>query len=1038
VNLSDLSLKRPVFATVIILALVILGFYSYASLNIDNMPNIDIPYVMVTVVWPGVAPAQMETEVAKKVEEAVGQVPGVKHITSYSDEGLARVVVEFTMETSPAEATQNVRDKLSAIRGDLPQDIQEPVISKFDMNAQPIISLAVSGSIPLREMTSLVDDTIKPSLEKVTGVGQINTYGYQQREIQIELDRDKLAAYGITTTDVLNSLKSQNQDVPAGSMTSGSNEVTVRTAGKITAVDQFQNLPVVKKNGVQFYIKDIAKVNDGIKEQDSLALFNGKPAIGIDLIKQSGSNTVAVADEAKQAVAALKKQLPSGVNVDVVRDNSTFIRDSVNDVVHTIFEGSLLAILVIFLFLKDWRSTLISAVALPTSIISTFFAFKLLGYTLNMMTLMALSLAVGLLIDDAIVVIENIVRHLKMGKKPLEAARDGAAEISLAVLATTLTIVAVFLPMGLMTGIIGRLFVPFGMTVVFAVLVSLLVSFTVVPILSARNLKEDERLPGGWLGGFLAWFNGLFEKLSGFYGRMLATVLRRPWATCGMVILLLFVIVVLGVPRLGFTFIPDQDTGEISITANLDSGLSLDAANSMDDRMLGILNKYPEVTQTYSTVQASQVSIYVKMVDRSRRNRTAKQIAAALRDDLKALPGMQAAVDTASGMGGAGKSVTFELQGEDDNALQAYAVKAQQIMATIPGAVDVDSSFKPGQPEVKVQIDQAAAADLGVSTAQVGSALNTLFSGTVVGQYEEGSDLYDVRLRLGQGQRQNIEDLSGIYIQSQNSPPGGGDKPMISLSQVSQRVFSTSPSELRRYDKQREIELSCNLMEGASMGDFNSAFSRQVAQELKLPPGYSLAAGRTSEMMGESFSSMGVALILGIVFMFFVLAAQFESFIDPLAIIMAQPLAIIGAILGLLVGRSQLSIMSLIGVIMLMGLVAKNAILLIDFAKAERRRGTGRGEALIIAARTRFRPIMMTSLAMILGMTPLALGLGSGAELRAPMAHAIIGGLITSTMLTLIVVPAIYSCLDDIQGWLFGGRIKTQDRQNNLPRQLEI
>ena len=1038
-NLSDLSLKRPVFATVIILALVILGLYSYVSLNIDNMPNVDIPYVMVTVVWPGVAPAQMETEVAKKVEEAVGQVPGVKHITSYSDEGMARVMVEFTMETSPAEATQNVRDKLSAIRGDLPQGIQEPVISKFDMNAQPIISLAVSGSMPLREMTSLVDDAIKPRLEKVTGVGQINTYGYQQREIQIRLDRDKLAAYGIITTDVLNGLKSQNLDVPAGSLTSGNNQVTVRTAGKITAVDQFRNLPVVKKNGVQFYVKDIAEVDDGIKEQGSLALFNGKPAIGIDLIKQSGSNTVAVADEAKQAVAALKKQLPSGVTVDVVRDNSTFIRDSVNDVVHTIFEGSLLAILVVFLFLKDWRSTVISAVALPTSIISTFFAFKLLGYTLNTMTLMALSLAVGLLIDDAIVVIENITRHLKMGKKPLEAACDGTAEISLAVLATTLTLVAVFLPMGLMTGIIGRLFKPFGMTVVFAVLVSLLVSFTVVPILSSRNLKEDERLPRGWLGGFLAWFNGLFEKLSGFYGRMLATVLRRPWVTCGIVTLLLLVIVILGVPRLGFTFIPDQDTGEISITANLDSGLSLDAANNMDDRMLGILKKYPEVTQTYSTVQASQVSVYVKMVDRSRRNRTAKQIAAALREDLKALPGMQASVNTASGMGGTSKTVTFELQGEDDNTLQSYAVKAQQIMASIPGAVDVDSSFKPGQPEVKVQIDQAAASDLGVSTAQVGSALNTLFSGTVVGQYEDGSDRYDVRLRLGQGQRQNVEDLRGIYIQSLNGPTGGGDKPMIPLSQVSRRVFSTSPSELRRYDKQREIELSCNLMEGTSMGGFNSTFSSRVAQELKLPPGYNLVAGRTSEMMGESFSSMGVALILGIVFMFFVLAAQFESFIDPFAIIMAQPLAIIGAILGLLVGRSQLSIMSLIGVILLMGLVAKNAILLIDFAKAERERGVERNKALINAARIRFRPIMMTSLAMILGMTPLALGLGSGAELRAPMAHAIIGGLITSTLLTLVVVPAIYSVLDDIQGWLFGRRAdnKLQDQQNALPRQFE-
>jgi HAE1 family hydrophobic/amphiphilic exporter-1 len=1019
VTLSDISLKRPVFATVIILALVILGIYSYVSLNIDNMPNIDVPYVMVTVAWPGVAPAQMETEVTKKVEDAVGQVPGVKHITSYSDEGVTQVVVEFNMEISPNEATQDVRDKLSAIRGDLPQGIQEPVISKFDMNAQPIVSLAVSGSMPLREMTNLVDDVIKPSLEKVDGVGQINTYGYETREIQIKLDKDKLAAYGITTTDVLTNLENQNMDVPAGSLTSGSNEVNLRTAGKITAVEQFRDLPVARENGVQLYVRDIAGVEDGIKEQDSLANFDGKPAIGIDLIKQSGSNTVAVADMAKQALAVLKPQLPPGVTIDVVRDNSTFIRDSVSDVVRTIFEGSLLAILVVFLFLKNWRSTLISAVALPTSIISTFFVFKLLGYTLNMMTLMALSLAVGLLIDDAIVVIENVTRHLKMGKKPLEAARDGTAEISLAVLATTLTLVAVFLPMGLMTGIIGRLFKPFGMTVVFAVLVSLLVSFTVVPVLSSRYLKEDEQLLRGWAGRFLTWFNGLFEKLSGIYGRMLRVVLKHPWITCGAVVVLLVATVMLGAPRLGVTFIPDEDTGEISITADLDSGLSLAAANNMDDQMLGMIRKYPEVTETYSTIQANQVNVYVKMVDRSQRKRTVKQIAADLRQDLKALPGMQAEVDTASGMGGSSKSVTFELLGDDENALQAYAVKAQQIMASIPGAVDVGSSFKPGQPEVKVQINEAAASDLGVSTAQVGAVLNTLFSGVVVGQYEDGDDSYDVRVRLGEAQRQNVGDLDNIFIQSQYSPPGGGDKPLVPLSQVSEQVFSTSPSELRRYDKQKEIELSCNL-EGVATGDFNSAFMSKAAQELKLPPGYSIAAGNTSEMMSESFTSLGLALVLGIVFMFFVLAAQFESFIDPFAIIMAQPLAIIGAILGLLVGHSQISIMSLIGIILLMGLVAKNAILLIDFAKAERGRGVERGEALIRAARIRFRPIMMTSLAMILGMTPLALGLGSGAELRAPMAHAIIGGLITSTLLTLVVVPAIYTVLDDMQGAVFG------------------
>ena len=532
-------------------------------------------------------------------------------------------------------------------------------------------------------------------------------------------------------------------DVPAGNLTSGGNQVTVRTAGKITAVDQFQNLPVARKNGVQFYVRDIADVVDGVKEQDSLALFDGKPAIVIDLIKQSGSNTTAVADEARQALAALKQQLPPGVSVDVVRDNSTFIRDSVDDVVHTIFEGALLAILVVFLFLKDWRSTVISAVSLPTSIISTFFVFRLLGYTLNTMTLLALSLAVGLLIDDAIVVIENVARHLRMGKKPLEAARDGTAEISLAVLATTLTLVAVFLPMGLMTGIIGRIFVPFGMTVVFAVLVSLLVSFTVVPVLSSRSLKEEEQLLRGWLGRFLDWFNGLFEKLSGFLQPDAEGGAEAPLAHLrGGRLSCFWQSLILGAPRLGFTFIPDEDTGEINITANLDSGLSLAAASSMDDRILGIIKQYPEVTATCSEIQANQVSIYVKMVDRSQRTQDGQA------DRRRPPAGPESTCRASrprsipsSSMGGSSKDVTFELLGDDENTLQAYAVKAQQIMASIPGAVDVGSSFKPGTAGgAGCRSTRTAASDLGVSTAQVGDVLNTLFSGVVVGQYEDGED----------------------------------------------------------------------------------------------------------------------------------------------------------------------------------------------------------------------------------------------------------------------------------------------------------
>ncbi|OPY61105.1 MAG: Multidrug resistance protein MdtC [Pelotomaculum sp. PtaU1.Bin065] len=1010
-TLSDLSIKRPVLATVMILILVALGVSSAFTLKVNDFPNFDIPYVTVTITEPGVSAQQIENDVTKRVEDAVSQVSGVKHITSYSNDSISTVLIEFTMETSQAEATQNVRDKISASRGDLPDDIDEPIITKLDINSQPIVSLAVGGSLSARELTNLVDDQIKPQLQKVNGVGEIDTYGYSAREIQINLNKDKLVAYGLTTTQVLSSLANENMDVPGGNLKSGKQQITVRTAGKLNKVEQFLNLPVAKVNGVQLYVKDVAEVVDGTEEQDSLGFYQGQPAIAIDLIKQSGSNTVSVADDAKKAVDELKQQLPPGVTIDLVRDNSVMIKDSVSDVQNSIVLGSLLAVIVIFMFLKDWRSTLISAVSLPTSIISTFFIFNMMGYTLNNVTLMALSLSVGLLVDDAIVVIENIIRHLHLGKKPLAAAQQATSEITLAVMTTTLTLVAVFLPIALTTGLMSKLFKPFALTVVFAVLVSLLVSFTLVPMLSSRTLRLEERLPKILLV-FLNWFNGLFEKLGEVYYRLLAKLLKRRLVTMIVVVALLFGSFSL-IPKLGVEFIPQRDEGELNIVGTLDSGLNLAAAGNINSKILEIINKNPEVVKTFSTVTTSKVSYYVKLVDKSERKRTAQQIAAVLRKDLQSLPGVQSYVCLNSAMGSALKTVSFNLMGDDREQLQAYAVQAQRIMSSIPGAVDVSSSYRPGQPEVKLQIKRDAANDLGVSTAQAGSVINTMLTGTVVGHYEDGDDRYDVRVRLAEGNRKNLDDLRNIYLLSQNASASGGTN-LISLNQVCDKVFSSSPSTLEKYDKSKKIELSCNL-DGVTQGDFNSAFSKKVAQELNLPAGYKLFAGGTSEMMTESFGSLGQALILGVLFMFFVIAAQFESFIDPLAVLLSLPLAIIGAIIGLLVGGSHLSMMSMMGIIMLIGLVAKNAILLIDFAKAEIRRGTERSEALIIATRIRFRPIMMTALVMVTCMLPTAFAFGQGAELRAPMAQAIIGGMITSTLLTMIIVPIVYSLLDDMK-----------------------
>jgi len=1021
--LTNLSLKRPVFATVSILALVILGLLSYFSLNINDWPDIEFPYVTVTIVQPGASPEEMETKVALKLEEAIGQISGVKHTYIQIHEGAVVAWAEFTLETKAQIATQDVRDKLGGIRGDLPQDIEEPIITSFSPSAMPVISLAVTGDQSIRELSTLVDDLVKKQLETIPGVGTVDIVGQEKREIQINLDKNKLASYGLSISEVIASLQSHNMDVPGGSLTGEERKMTLRTTGELHRVEDFHQLPVARRGGVQLYIKDIAVVEDGIEEQETLALYQGKPAVGISIVKQSGQNTVVVTDAIKKAVAEIGKQLPPGVKIDIVRDNSINIRSSVNNVVQTIFEGTLLAVFMVFLFLRNWRSTLIGAIAIPTSIITTFLCMNFMGFTLNTMSLMALSLSVGLLIDDAIVVIENINRHLQMGKSPLDAARDATTEIGLAVTSTTLTVIAVFLPVGMMTGQVAQFFKQFGITVVFSVLVSLLVSFTLVPLLSSRYLDKEELIPGGIPGKFLSWFNRGFDHFTRQYIRVLSWSLRRRLLTMGLAFML-FVSSLLAVPQLGTGFVPSSDMGESTMIVEFDSGLNLDAAREMTRQVEDCLRSYPEVLKIYSTIETDEATIYLKMLDKNERDRTLKQVLADMRQRLKTIPGTRVSMLFNQGIRDE-KGWEFRLQGYDLDQMQVYAEKAQRIMENIPGVVDVSSSYQPGKPEMKLEVKNQEAADLGVSTAQIAQTMYTLFTGTVVSQFSEGEDRYDVRLRLGGAQRRDISDLNNIYLPSSNNATASNPLPLIGLNQVTEPVFSTAPSTINRSDRYKEIVLSGNL-DGISLGDFNKVFLERVQNEINMPPGNRFYAGGDSERMDETFYSMSLALFIGIMFIFFILASQFESYIDPFSIMLALPMAVIGAIYALLIMGSELNLVSMIGIIMLMGLVSKNAILLIDFTKQARKNGMERNAALKQAALTRLRPIMMTSMAMIFSMLPLALGLGSGAEMRAPMAYATIGGLITSTLLTLVVVPVIYSLLDDLKNRM-GSKQKITD-----------
>lgn len=1007
--ITDVSLKRPTFAIVVIIAMLAVGIVSYMGLNLNDMPETNIPYVSVSVNLPGASPEQMETKVTKIVEDNVGQLSGVKHITSNISEGFSMTMFEFDDSTDSDNAAQNVRSKMSAIRAELPEDIDEPVISKLNMDEQAIIALAVTGGSSTAGLSNLVEDTIVPELNTVSGVGSITKYGLVEREIQIKVDKEKLSAYNLTIDQVTSALKSDNIDAPSGKISSSSHQLTLRTSSSIDNVQDFENVLIATVNGTEIRLGDISEVIDGYKDKDSISYYDGKKCIGIDLVKQSGTNTVEVADNIKSKVSQLHKTLPEGVEISVVTDNSESIRASVEGVQETMVEGCILAVIIIFLFLRTLGSTAVSAVSLPTSIVTTFAAMKIMGFTLNTMSLMALSLSVGLLVDDSIVVIENIVRHLRMGKPPLQAAKEATSEISLAVLATTLTIVAVFLPMSVMNGMIGSFFKEFGLTIAFAVLISLFVSFTLVPLMASRYVKDDEdKEPRTKIGIFLRWFNHQFDKSAIYYKKFLSIVLSHRRKTI-LVTIVLFIASLCTIPAMGFSFSPAQDKGTISISADLDSGLSLETAEDQAKDIEKIVRKYKDVTTIYTTVQADSISLNLDLTDKKERKQSSDEIAAQIRSELKKIPGLDFSVTGSSSAGSSGsKSYSLHIKGEDFDELLEYSQKAKQLLASIPGATDVGLNYKAGTPEVKIEVDRDKAADLGISPTSVSSTLATLFNGTSVGQYESNGDRIDVTVSMEDKQSTSLDSLSGIYLKSSTTGK------MISIDQVTNKVYATSSSQLARYDKSTDIQVQANV-EGMTSSELSREFMMKLNKELPPPNGITIGVGGDQASMQESMMTMVQAIVLGILFIFLILAAQFESWIDPFAIMFSLPLAIIGAMVALFITGAGLSMVGLIGVIFLMGLVTKNAILLVDFIKKQREKGYERKTAILEAGLVRLRPILMTTLAMILGMLPSAIESGTGSEMRQPMAIAIIGGLISSTLLTLFVIPVIYTILDDIK-----------------------
>jgi HAE1 family hydrophobic/amphiphilic exporter-1 len=1015
--LSNLSIRRPVVATVMMLALMTLGLFSVRRLPIDLYPEVEIPVLSILTEFPGASPESVEREVSRKIEEAVNPISGVKHVSSVSREGMSSIVVEFNLEVKINDVAQEARAKISSIRRELPDGMKEPVIQKLDFNALPVISLALlSDTLGPRELTTLADRRLKRRLESVAGVAKAKLVGASLREIAVDLDPPRLESLGMGVDEVINGLSSENVNTPLGRLTQGFTEVPLRISGKPKSPADYSSMVIAHRNGTPIRLGDVATVRDTIAERRSLALIDGKPAVAIDITKQTKANTVAVVDAVRKAVEGF--ELPANTRIQIVRDTSTFIREAVADVQNSLVLGGLLTVIIVFLFLNSWRSTVITGLTLPISVIASFIVMYFLGMTLNMLTLMALSLAIGLLIDDAIVVRENIVRHLERGQDHFTAAREGTSEIGLAVLATSMSIIAVFLPVAFMKGVIGRFFYQFGLTVAFAVLVSLFVSFTLDPMLSSRWHDPDIERVGRrrFINRALDRFNDWFERMAERYKSVIGWSLDHR-KTVVFAAFLSFVggLAVFGV--LQSEFQKPMDMSEFIAKVKSAPGSSMDETRSRLAEVLKGFSEFKEVKYTYASIGAGDSDtvrdalVFVRLVPRHERTMTVIQFIHMARARLQQIPGVTLSLQ--DNPDAFTKALVVVLQGDDLVTLKRYAGDLKRELTNVQGIVDVEAVGEQDLPEYRLTLDRERAAATGVGSGPVANTVAALVGGQAVTTYEdEEGEAVNVRIRLPQGLRGTVNQVSDLKI----TVPSTTGTALVPLADLVTFTRSTSPAEISRRDLSRQVTVDANL-DGLPLGTASNE-ATQAADRLKLPAGYKVAIGGDTEVMVESFGYLAESLMLAVIFVYLILAAQFESFIDPLSIMLSLPLSVVGMAGMLAIMGDTINIMSLIGLIMLMGLVTKNAILLIDYTKVLRSRGTDRRTALISAGRTRLRPIMMTTSAMIFGMLPLFFAIGEGAEFRAPMARAVVGGLITSTLLTLIVVPVVYTILDDLTGWL--------------------
>jgi HAE1 family hydrophobic/amphiphilic exporter-1 len=1010
--ITRVSISHPVFATMVMVALTVLGIFSYQRLRLEAMPDVRPPFVAVKVEYPGASPEQFENDVAKPIENAVNQVAGVKRLLSASYEGFGWTWIEFRINVDQDRVLQEVRDKVAQIRATFPRDVKDPVVQRGgDENDEPVAFYALVGeSLSARQLTTLGEQVVQKGLERVNGVGRVALGGTVTRQIQVRVDAGRLTAMGLTVDQVVAALRAANVAVPVGTVANRSAEAIVRVDGRVTAPRDFGRIIVARKNGVPVHLSQVAEIVDGERERTSLARVNGAPAISFQVFKAQDANIVEVGENLRRALESVKKQLPAAVELRLLRASSDFVERSANNVKVTILEGGLLTVLIVFLFLGSWRSTIITGLALPISVIATFVALYAFGFTLNYMTLMALSLCIGLLIDDAIVVRENIVRHIHMGKDHYAAAREGTDEIGLAVLATTFSIVAVFVPIAFMSGIVGKYFFPFGITVVAAVLVSLFVSFTLDPMLSAiwRDPPEGARgLPV--VGALLRAFDRLLERTHALYDDLLRAALAHRIATIVIALASLGVAIPLA-KVVGAELMPQADESFTSLRLTLPVGSSLEYSDERVQRVEQVLREFKEIEIIDTSIGTeggkNTARINLKLVPRSERTASQKEIENRIRKKLAAMPGVELRV-------GFNPAIYVALLGNDDLEMQRVIADFKQKVAAIRGVTDLEISLKEGTPALSVKLKPELASEVGLTHAQLGATLRAFIGGENSGYWlaPDGQN-YEVITQLPRASRTMLEDVANLNIATGRTLADGMPEvvPLRSVASI-ERTFN--PENIRRQDLQRRIALFANV-EGRPAGDAGEEL-KALVKSYPLPPGLTLSIGGQIEDQEEVNKAIMGALVMAVIFIYIVLASQFGSFIQPVAIMVSLPLSVVGMMLALLFTGTTLNIFSMIGLIFLMGLVTKNAILLVDFANQGQRKGLARDEALIAAGQVRLRPILMTTTAMIFGMLPLALGLGEGAEQQAPMGRAIIGGVITSTLLTLVVVPVIYTYLDALE-----------------------